>query len=54
MEHGTLGDQVENSKITGTRLPLMNKAIWCFQMVLAISRKLVVAFISVSREVAAD
>jgi hypothetical protein len=37
MEHGTLDDQVEKSKSTGTRLALMNKAVWCFQMALAIS-----------------
>jgi hypothetical protein len=37
MDHSTLDDQVVNSKITGTRLPLLNKIICCFQMALAIS-----------------
>jgi hypothetical protein len=30
MKHGTLDDQVEKSKSTGTRLALMNKTVWCF------------------------
>lgn len=30
MEHGTLDDQIQNTKATGTRLPLMKKAAWCF------------------------
>jgi serine/threonine protein kinase len=37
MEHGTLDDQVEKSKTTGTRLGLIDKAVWCFQMASAIS-----------------
>ena len=32
MERGTLDDQIQNSKATGARLPLINKAAWCFQM----------------------
>jgi hypothetical protein len=36
MEHGTLDDQVEKSNTAGTRLALMNKAVWCFQMASAI------------------
>ena len=37
MEHGTLDDQIQNSKATGARLPLIDKAAWCFQMVSAIA-----------------
>ena len=37
MERGTLDDQVQNSKATGTRLPLIDKAAWCFQMASAIA-----------------
>jgi len=37
MEHGTLDDQVKNTKTTGARLALRNKAIWCFQMASAIA-----------------
>lgn len=37
MKHGTLDDHVEKGKSTGTRLVLINKAVWCFQMALAIS-----------------
>lgn len=37
MEHGTLDDQIENTKATEARLPLINKAAWCFQMASAIA-----------------
>ncbi|KAL8809761.1 MAG: hypothetical protein Q9200_003131 [Gallowayella weberi] len=37
MEHGTLDDQIENTKSTGARLPLTSKAAWCFQMASAIA-----------------
>ena len=37
MERGTLDDQIQNSKATGARLPLINKAAWCFQMASAIA-----------------
>ena len=37
MEHGTLDDQIQNTKATGARLPLTNKAAWCFQMTSAIA-----------------
>lgn len=37
MERGTLDDQVQNTKTTGTRLPLVDKALWCFQMASAIA-----------------
>ena len=37
MEHGTLDDQIQNTKATGARLPLSNKAVWCFQMASAIA-----------------
>lgn len=37
MEHGTLDDQIQNTKCTGARLPLMSKAAWCFQMASAIA-----------------
>jgi len=45
MADGTLDDQVKKSKSTGTCLPLMNKAIWCFQMALAISHTHFTAYI---------
>lgn len=37
MEHGTLDDQIQNTKATGARLPLIDKAAWCFQMASAIA-----------------
>lgn len=37
MEHGTLDDQIQNTKATGARLPLIKKAAWCFQMASAIA-----------------
>ena len=37
MEHGTLDDQVQAANATGARLPLINKAAWCFQMASAVS-----------------
>ncbi|KAL9127373.1 MAG: hypothetical protein Q9175_007746 [Cornicularia normoerica] len=37
MEHGTLDDQIQNTKATGARLPLISKAAWCFQMASAIA-----------------
>ena len=37
MERGTLDDQIQTSKATGARLPLINKATWCFQMASAIA-----------------
>jgi hypothetical protein len=37
MERGTLDNQVQNTKATGTRLPLVDKAVWCFQMASAIA-----------------
>lgn len=37
MERGTLDDQVQNTKVTGARLPLVDKAVWCFQMTSAIA-----------------
>ena len=36
MQHDTLDDQIEKSASTGTRLALMKKAVWCFQMAFAI------------------
>jgi thiamine kinase-like enzyme len=35
MQHDTLDDQIEKSASTGTRLALMKKAVWCFQMAFA-------------------
>lgn len=37
MEHGTLEDEVQRAKATGTRLGLGDKAAWCYQMASAIS-----------------
>ena len=37
MANGTLDDQVGNAQATGTRLPLISKAMWCFQMASAIA-----------------
>ncbi len=37
MEHGTIDDQIQNTKAAGARLPLINKAAWCFQMASAIA-----------------
>ena len=37
LEQGTLDDQVQNAKTTGARLPLSDKAAWCFQMTSAIA-----------------
>ena len=37
MEHGTLDDQVQAANANGARLPLINKAAWCFQMASAVS-----------------
>ena len=37
MEHGSLDDQIENTKATEARLPLINKAAWCFEMASAIA-----------------
>ena len=37
MEHGTLDDQIQNTQATEARLPLINKAKWCFQMASAIA-----------------
>lgn len=32
MQRGTLDDQVQQASATATRLPLIDKAEWCFQM----------------------
>lgn len=37
MEHGTLEDEVQHAKATRTRLGLVDKATWCYQMASAIS-----------------
>ena len=37
MQHGTLDDQVQRISGTATRLPLIDKARWCFQMASAIA-----------------
>ncbi|MCJ1407364.1 hypothetical protein MMC19_001435 [Ptychographa xylographoides] len=37
MERGTLDDQVRNTKATGARITLIDKAVWCFQMTSAIA-----------------
>ena len=37
MERSTLDDQIQDSKATGARLPLINKAAWCFQIASAIA-----------------
>ena len=37
MEHGSLDDQIQNTKATEARLPLIDKAAWCFQMASAIA-----------------
>ena len=34
MEHGTLEDEFRHAKTTGTRLGLVDKATWCYQMAL--------------------
>ena len=36
MQHGTIDDQIEDANATGARLPLIQKAGWCFQMASAI------------------
>lgn len=37
MQHGTIDDQIEDANATGVRLPLFQKADWCFQMASAIA-----------------
>jgi len=37
MKHGTIDDQIQNIKAAEARLPLINKAAWCFQMASAIA-----------------
>ena len=37
MQHGTLDDQVQQTSPTVNRLPLIDKAKWCFQMASAIA-----------------
>ena len=37
MEHGTLDDQIQAANANGARLPLINKAVWCFQMASAVA-----------------
>ena len=37
MEHGTLNNQIHNTKPTGVRLLLINKSTWCFRMASAIA-----------------
>lgn len=43
MEHGSLDDQIQNTKATEARLPLISKAAWCFQMASAIAHAHLVA-----------
>ena len=43
MEHGTLDDQIQITKATEARLPLTNKAAWCYQMASAVAHTHLVA-----------
>ncbi|KAL8992854.1 MAG: hypothetical protein Q9169_006787 [Polycauliona sp. 2 TL-2023] len=38
MEHGTLDDQIETTTVTAARLPLVDKAVWCWQMASAVTQ----------------